>query len=316
MPQCLLLVEPEPSRRLPSPSSGERGGWGTNPPDPTPRWFASFGQLHFTGIPNRLSTEHRSWPAIGEVAVATLKPRTAATEWHIPEGAYLEEEVQHSAATTIRQRRSALSFDGRTGLSRSDFFAILDKTQPRRGSAPFDLGVAESCVHLFLFVHRVEGVTPGLYCLLRNDTDLEDLRRECSAEFLWRKVTELLPLYLLQEGNYQDEAAQASCDQEIAGDGAFACAMVARFRSVLEDAPWRYRHLHWEAGMIGQVLYLEGEAHGMSGTGIGCFFDDVTHNLLGLTGDRFQDIYHFTVGKAVNDPRLTTLPPYKHLQKA
>ena len=34
--------------------------------------------------------------------------------------------------------------------------------------------------------------------------------------------------------------------------------------------------------MIGQVLYLEAEAVGLRGTGIGCFFDDGMHSLLGL----------------------------------
>jgi len=34
------------------------------------------------------------------------------------------------------------------------------------------------------------------------------------------------------------------------------------------------------------------------------------HALLGLEGDAFQSLYHFTVGGPVEDPRLTTLPPY------
>jgi hypothetical protein len=32
--------------------------------------------------------------------------------------------------------------------------------------------------------------------------------------------------------------------------------------------------------------------------------------MLGLKGMRYQDLYHFTVGGAVEDHRLTTLPPY------
>ena len=36
--------------------------------------------------------------------------------------------------------------------------------------------------------------------------------------------------------------------------------------------------------MIGQVLYLEAEAAGIRATGIGCFFDDEMHALLGLRG--------------------------------
>jgi SagB-type dehydrogenase family enzyme len=37
-----------------------------------------------------------------------------------------------------------------------------------------------------------------------------------------------------------------------------------------------------EAGLVGQVLYLEAEAAGVRGTGIGCFFDDPVHQAFGL----------------------------------
>jgi len=303
IPQCLLLVQTDMS-------SG-------SPRDLPPGWLSTFTGLSFGGLPNRLSAEHRRWPAIEEITVATAKPRTPSTTCRPPESEHLEGEIPGvTAAGSIRRRRSALAFDRRTLLSREHFFAMLDKTLPRAGSAPFDLVAEESCVHLLLFVHRVQGVEPGLYFLVRNAGDLEELQRECSPSFCWQRVAaaEPLPLFLLLKGNCQTEAALAGCGQEIASDGAFSVAMVARFRSNLEVAPWRYRHLHWEAGMIGQVLYLEAEAHGMRGTGMGCFFDDVTHKLLGLSGDAFQDFYHFTIGKTVDDPRLITLPPYSHLR--
>jgi hypothetical protein len=73
---------------------------------------------------------------------------------------------------------------------------------------------------------------------------------------------------------------------------------------------WFYRRLFWEAGAVGQVLYLEAEAHGVRATGIGCYFDDPVHQALGLGDATFQSLYHFTVGGPVDDPRLTTLPPY------
>ena len=90
--------------------------------------------------------------------------------------------------------------------------------------------------------------------------------------------------------------------------------MLARFRENVEAAPHRYRWLFWEAGMIGQVLYLEAEALGLRGTGIGCYFDDEVHSLLGLADNSYQSLYHFTVGLPVEDQRLTTLPPYGHLK--
>ncbi len=66
--------------------------------------------------------------------------------------------------------------------------------------------------------------------------------------------------------------------------------------------------------MIGQVLYLEAEAHSLRGTGIGCFFDDLVHQILGFSDNSYQDLYHFTIGGAIEDTRLATLPPYHHLK--
>jgi hypothetical protein len=64
------------------------------------------------------------------------------------------------------------------------------------------------------------------------------------------------------------------------------------------------------ASMIGQVLYLEAEAAGARATGIGCFYDDPVHELLGLTGHAWQSLYHFSMGVPVEDARLTTEPGY------
>jgi hypothetical protein len=60
-------------------------------------------------------------------------------------------------------------------------------------------------------------------------------------------------------------------------------------------------------------LYLEAEAAGIRGTGIGCFFDDAMHEMLGIHGRSWQSLYHFTIGGPVEDARLRTIPPYAHL---
>jgi hypothetical protein len=80
--------------------------------------------------------------------------------------------------------------------------------------------------------------------------------------------------------------------------------------SLRRYGPWFYRRLHWETGVIGQLLYLEAEATGLRATGIGCFFDDPVHQVLGFADTTFQSLYHFAIGGPVEDPRLTTLPPY------
>jgi hypothetical protein len=105
--------------------------------------------------------------------------------------------------------------------------------------------------------------------------------------------------------------ARVSCDQDIAADGFFSLGMLADFDASLEEfGPSFYRRLFWESGVIGQVLYLEAEAAGARGTGIGCFYDDPVHDVLGLAGHAFQSLYHFTIGMPIEDTRLTTEPGY------
>ena len=87
--------------------------------------------------------------------------------------------------------------------------------------------------------------------------------------------------------------------------------MLAEFGdTVRHGGPCWYRRLFWESGVLGQMLYLEAEAAGIRSTGIGCYFDDVFHDLLGIQTDAFQSLYHFSVGGPIDDPRLTTLAPY------
>ncbi|MBI1990435.1 MAG: SagB/ThcOx family dehydrogenase, partial [Betaproteobacteria bacterium] len=140
------------------------------------------------------------------------------------------------------------------------------------------------------------------------------LRGATRHQFAWTSPPdspEDLPLFLLQEGDARQLAAQVSCGQDIAGDSAFSLGMIAEFESSLRRyGPWFYRRLFWETGLIGQVLYLEAEAAGVRATGIGCFFDDPVHQVFGFNDAMFQSLYHFTTGGHVEDPRLTTLPPY------
>jgi hypothetical protein len=44
-------------------------------------------------------------------------------------------------------------------------------------------------------------------------------------------------------------------------------------------------------------------------------FDDLTQRVFGLTGDRFQVLFHFTMGVPGDDRRLRTHPPYQHFAR-
>jgi hypothetical protein len=120
-----------------------------------------------------------------------------------------------------------------------------------------------------------------------------------------------LPLFLLRRRDVRRDAAQVSCGQDIAGDGAFSLGMLAELHAEIERfGAAFYRCLFWEAGLVGQVLYLEAEQAGIRATGIGCYFDDPVHEVLGLADNQFQSLYHFTVGVPVEDDRLQTRRPY------
>jgi nitroreductase len=217
----------------------------------------------------------------------------------------------------IRQRRSAVDFDGVTSITREKFLSILDATLPRASAPPFDAWPFAPCLHLVIFVHRVIGLEPGLYLWLRAPVDAAGLRQAFHAKFKWEAATDSArsaPLYRLGGGDLRDFTRKLSCQQDIAADGAFSLGMLARFEPVLrERGAGGYRELFWEAGMIGQALYLAAEAAGVRGTGIGCYFDDVLHHALGLTVNDWQSLYHFTVGAPVEDLRLRTSSPYEHL---
>jgi SagB-type dehydrogenase family enzyme len=275
---------------------------------------------HWAGQANPLSPSHVDWDLIDDVAEATWKP---ATDWSgrveptpLPP---LSSACRTSAATLIRQRRSCLALDGQTPIPVDTFYRMLDHLLPRLGVPPWDTLSWPPQLHAGIFVHRVAGLAPGLYLLERDQAIHDRLRAALRPTFLWEQPAdcpEHLRLYCLVRGDLRRTAQIVSCHQEIASAGAFSLGMLADFtQTIRTKGAWWYRRLFWEAGVLGQVLYLEAEAAGVRSTGIGCYFDDAFHELLGLAGDEFQDLYHFTVGRPVEDPRLMTLPPYAHLRR-
>ncbi|MGD8763645.1 MAG: SagB/ThcOx family dehydrogenase [Desulfobacteraceae bacterium] len=281
-------------------------------PDET---ISGFKDLSFSGDPNQLSPEYTNWEIIYKTAALTRKPVTenrlcdyGHRKW------FLSSSSQFSAAEIIRKRRSATSFDRNGSVTKDQFLSMLDKTLPRDDICPFDMELMQPATHLFLFVHHVAQMPAGLYFFFRNETDVAEIKQVCKTDFLWKPVEDTFPLFLLKEGNFRRDATMVSCHQEIAGYSAFSLGMITKFKDIIAKEPYRYRHLFWETGMIGQVLYLEAEAHGFRGTGIGCFFDDAVHEMLGFNDNQYQSLYHFTIGAPVEDPRLTTYPPYHHLK--
>jgi SagB-type dehydrogenase family enzyme len=281
------------------------------------------------GKANRLSGEHGvEWDIIDDVAAASWKSSyehisvTAPTSVTSRVSSFTSHDAS-LAGQIIRQRRSAVSFDGKTSISAAIFFRMMQAVMPRSDRPqldrpmPWDVWPYDPAIHILIFVHRVDGLKPGLYFLVRDPQKLSFIQQSMNPELTWTPVPgcpEDLPLYWLLEGDAKKLAIQISCHQDIAGDSAFSFGMLAEFEGRLrEGGAWWYPRLFWESGLLGQVLYLEAEAAGVRATGIGCFFDDPVHEIIVVKGLSLQSLYHFTIGGPVEDRRLMTLPAYHHL---
>lgn len=294
IPECLLVVYPDGDFPLPQYKHFS---------------MPTIPALTWAGAPAKLATDHHDWPIIDVVGAATRR-LTPARDWQEhPPRPPCGVERESTVGTLVRQRRSAVEMDGATSLPRAAFLRTMRRLLP--GAPPFDAVPWRPSVHPFVFVHRVVGLEPGLYALIR-DTLAPD---SFGIDGAWERVEADLPLYLIRRGDLRTTAQNVSCGQAIAADGAYALGMIGQLDAGLErgGAPF-YRRAHWEAGMIGQVLYLEAESDRIRGTGIGCFYDEEMHRAIGLPkGSGWRTMYHFTVGGPIEDKRLRTTAPYAHL---
>jgi len=219
----------------------------------------------YPGTANALSAEIVEYPAIARMHAATkiaLDPAGTPPGWAADE----------SFATVVRRRRSALDFEGGDrAISRVQLEALLDGALRRA-----------RYVTLYAYVHRVDGVAPGVY--------------RCGRE----------SLELVQPGDQRVAAAGLSLQQQLAGNSCVAFSMIADLeRATSQWGDRGYRYCFFEAGAIGQRLYVAAEALGFQSTGIGAFFDDAVHQYLNLKPEDGQVIYHFASGYAVKDRRIT-----------
>ncbi len=279
-----------------------------------PQLAKLYASVQWYGSATALSGRHfYQWPIIDNVAKHTQKPITSLERYQ-PTPLALAAPSQHiKASQLIRQRRSAQHFNAKAeALGLADFQRIIGATITN-SKAPFTSWNWAPEVHLFIFVHQVAGLVPGLYCVPRSAKDTAALQAAMREDFSWHSIAAPFEFYLLVPGNVKQAAKMLSCHQGIASDSAFSLGMLARFADPVLQEAWRYRRLFWECGLIGQILYLEAEAAGVRGTGIGCFFDDAVHGMLGLQDDNWQSLYHFTVGTPSEDNRIQTFPAYDHL---
>jgi SagB-type dehydrogenase family enzyme len=310
-PELMALVTPT---RMPAVAQAE---------PVLPRSLLDAPRDAWSGNANVLGPAHREWPIVDDVTRATRRgdERLVSEDFRrFPSEKQLHRTLVRggalTAAAVILGRRSAIQMDGATTISAPTFFRMMARLVPTRDgrAVPWDAVRWRPRVHVALFVHRVAGLRPGLYVLVRDPETVPRLRAALRPEFRWERPAGCpagLDLYLLVERDLRALAALVSCAENMAADGAFGVAMIADYLAGLAaHGPAFYRNLHWEAGMIGQVLYLEAEEAGVRSTGLGCYFDDPVHEILGITNRDWQDVYHFAVGGPVEAKGWMTLPAY------
>jgi SagB-type dehydrogenase family enzyme len=268
------------------------------------------------GVPNELSAEEVSYPLLLEMHRSTILPDPPGP---LPQSAEIDAKLERDGAPlsadtasqaardaslgpTVRRRRSALDFDSSTApMERADFVQLLDfATRDWRadwrgnfaGPSP-SLAAGTDFVTLYLYVHRVRDCERGVYRWSSANRALEQLHR----------------------ADVERVAAYLSLEQSLAGNACFTVSMIADLaRAARVFGNRGYRYTFFEAGAIGQRLYVGAEALGWNATGIGAFYDDDVHRYLGFLDDTEkspdprtlprQVIYHFAVGRAIHDPRI------------
>ncbi len=168
----------------------------------------------------------------------------------------------------IQIRRSTRRFDSGK-LSLADLAHVLEMAHGHASLA------RSGSVDLYLVVHRVEALEPGLY---RYDRDPH------------RLVAHRI-------GSLVGEFTRVCMGQEKAGSAAVGVLMVAWLGEdrVLASTR-RYRDMLVESGAIGQRIYLAAESAGLSARNLAAFRDDDLNRLLGLDGQREAAIHLTMLG--------------------
>ena len=242
----------------------------------------------FGGRPNRLSEEQRTYPLIERIHTATrLSTESTIPSLSQPKISGRGEitlpppvSTNYGFGDAVRTRRSALDFKGGgESISFPQLATLLfATTEPLL--ADF---ASHRYIHLYLYVHRVDGLEHGVYRFWPEHAELERIRA----------------------GDQRLVAAALSLGQDLAANACVAFSMIGDLQNAASSYGDRgYRYVHFAAGAIGQRMYLAAQALGLGATGIGAFFDDDVNRYLGIPSALGQVVYHFAIGYPVADPRL------------
>ena len=145
-----------------------------------------------------------------------------------------EELPKDTIEQVILRRGSTRSFDKTASITLEQLSTIFD-CSTRSFPADFLQPPGDQLNDLYLIVHSVVGLKPGIYFF----------RRERES------------LVLLKEGTFRSEAHHLGLDQDLAADACVDVFFLADLRHILERYGNRgYRAVQLEAGAIGGRMYL------------------------------------------------------------
>jgi len=264
---------------------------------------------------------YASWKACAPVGHSELWTAGLRHVGVMPSWAVDSEQLRR----LIAGRRSVIAFDRGAPISCETFFdilhAALPDAEPLRTLLPFRRPMVPL---VLLAVHRVYELPRGLYALVRDPERLAWLKSEecCSRPYLWTPVDRCpaeLPLLALSfDEGLEEVMATAALGQPVAQDGAIAATIFVEYEPAIRDhGAWIYRRLIWEASAVSHAMWLAAEAAGLRAAAVGAFFGSWTHDVLGIDGCQFRDMYHLNFGT----PGTTSPygddaefePPYSHL---
>jgi SagB-type dehydrogenase family enzyme len=143
---------------------------------------------------------------------------------------------------TVWERRSIRRFR-KESISQEDYLYIVQQLQQPIPTENYEE------IEIYSVVHRVEGMTPGLY-----------------------KGT-----HLVKRGNFSEKTGHLCINQAIARDGAVTLFFVSDYLN--------YQTAMQIAGFLGQRLYLTSNYLGIQCSGVGAYYDDETKELLETNKD-------------------------------
>ncbi|MEJ6482091.1 nitroreductase family protein [Nostoc punctiforme UO1] len=152
---------------------------------------------------------------------------------------------------TIWNRRSIRRFR-KEAISQEDYLYVVQQLQQSIPTENYEQ------IKIYSVVHRVEGMTPGLY-----------------------KGT-----YLVKTGNFSEKTGYLCINQAIARDSAVTLFFVSDYLN--------YQTAMQIAGFLGQRLYLTSNYLGIQCSAIGAYYDDETQELLETNKDV---LYGMVIGR-------------------